>query len=440
MPDIRLKDLRRSKPANLYEVRFSCLVYSTIFIVFTLNNSDPFLSAIFESLSGGFFLLFVSNIKINPLVIVPVLGFFFATPSLIGENSGHLSLLVFLLTNGSLFLGLLSRTNAISSNDFTSLKKSAIVALPFLLAWLLQLGLSHQAFGQFLYTSNVILFCFLIYSFRKFFLMFLQTIVSAVASLNIIYWANFLLLDPHQNHYLIVPGATYKRVGFSYVKWASGIITGGGHSIFHGIPRFVGFTGEPGLWGALSLLMLGITMTYFSGKLRVITAVGNILGLLASQSYAIFLISVCAFLVGYLFVHRGNRPLLFFALLSSPVFLIIGIKILKLIILLKLQNGEANSLIQRGIGFNQNNFDSNTTIYQVNYLSLLRSSPVLGSLFISSLLIGIWFASKFNRVFLLSVSLAFMGIGIFVQPIQFHLGFLILFLALVNPPTVILTE
>ena len=440
MPDYLTKGLRYSKTASLFEARFFCLFYSTIFVVFALKNSDPFLSEIFESISGGFFLLFAANIKINPLVIVPVLGFCFATPSLIGENSGHLSLLIFLVTNGTLFLGLLYRTNVLGTNDFTSLKQPALVALPFLLAWLLQVRLSHQAFGQFLYTTNAILFCLLMFSFRNFLLMFLQVIASAVASLNIIYWIYFLLLDPQQKHYASFPGAIYKRVGFSYIKWGSGIITGGGHSIFHGIPRFVGFTGEPGLWGTLSLLSLGIGMTYFSGKLKVFTAIGNLLGLLASQSYSIILISLFSLLLGYLYVHRRNRPLLFSALLSSPVLLIIGLKVLKLVVLVELQNGGTNSLIQRGIGFNQNNFVSNATIYQINYLSLLRSSPVLGFLFISSLLLGIWFASKFNRVFLISAALAFTGVGILVQPIQFDLGFLILFLGLINPPAFNLTE
>ena len=433
MPDILNKRREIHKSGNMFEGRVISVLSSILFLVLALRNSNVFIEETFIGLTGAFVLLFIANVSINPVVMIPVLGFCLASPSLIGEGSGHASLLILLLTNGCLFLTLLYSASLKGRRDYSGLREPAMVALPFLMAWLLQTSTSHQAVGQFLYTFNDVVFCLLLFSFRHFLMMFLQTVVAAVASLNILYWLYFLFLDPSQNHYVSFSGTLYKRLGFSYVKWGSGIITGGGHTIFHGIPRFVGFTGEPGLWGTLTLLCLGIGVTYFKGKIRVITVVGNLLGLLASQSYSIILIALSSLIVSYLFVHRKNRPLLLASLLVSPLIFLVAVKVLKLVVLVKLQNGESNSLIQRGIAFNQNNFVSNATIYQINYLSLIRSNPVLGFLFISSLLLGIWYAAKSNHIFILGATLSFAGVGILAQPIQFHLGFLILFLALIYP-------
>jgi len=378
-----------------------------------------------------FALLFQKRISLTAICLG--IGFFTSSPSLIGENNGLWGTSILFAMN----LVLMSQTRAIigakRQDPKINRQKKIFVAASgsYIIGLVLLIPFSASALTLIIYSTNVVFAIYLISRNQKLGTELAQYITLGICGLNLL--AAMVLIS---NKFIpqsieIFRGEKWGRGIFTYGNHHFGIITGGGRSLLFDIPRFVGITGEPGLWALLSMITVGFIYLVFDGKSRIILVVSIILGLLLIESAAGFAIAYASVAVAVFFTKmEGFKPI---AIISFTVLMaaLSGKSLFANLISFKITSGESLSLRDRGFSAQGLALQNDVVVQNINYINLLFSKPIVGILLISSL-IALIYSAYLTRNSLVAFSCISISLGALIsQPIQYHVGFLFLELLII---------
>lgn len=408
---------------RLSTVRKSSLIF-LIFILFILKHylKNPMYTSIIYTLVFCLILSYLFVTRISFLSICAVLALLLTSPSLIGEHFGFIPFAFLLCVNIILIFQFIFK-----SGDWEPYSKSITgksvefgFVFFFLAGWVLQIVNSEIAIKEIVFIFNLSLFVFLLTKNSVRFLEIIKMMIYAVSGLNFVGIA-VLILTPIMNlQPILFSGSDWGRGNFLYSYWTAGIITGGGASIISHVPRFVGLSGEPGLWSLVCLGFVGFTEIIKVVFQRRIVLVGLLIGVVISQSSAAYVISLFSISLSIIFLFKTQVTKLLGIIFSISILILFGSKFVNQILSFKVRSGEIASLRDRGIGLQGVYVQSDFAFSSINYLKILFSMPLIGIMYIISAFIvfAVTIRSKTPSLILSSTAIT-LG-AMFSQPIQFH--------------------